>query len=325
MEILFLTYDLSDSCSFYRSAGIIKDLQKKIDHNITAIKWGDVALNWSFITRFDLIYLQRPFSKEALNLCNYVKLCNIPIWVDWDDNLFDVNPENPTYYLYNNPETKENIKGILKLADAVSVPTEYLRQTYSAFNSNIFVIPNAFNDSLFKRPDLPKRTNQIIWRGPQAHIYDLMTYGNEINKCTKEFPAWQFVFMGFSPWFLNETGNKEFIPMQDVVLYYKNLFDIAPACLHVPLHDNIFNRCKSNIAALEASYAGAVCVTPAWWNMPGTVPYTDQASYYEAIRSVLSGEVDKVVLNMEAWEYIMDVLPLSKINVERLQVINSLI
>ena len=325
MEILFLTINSSDSCAFYRSAGIVPDLRRKTDDNITLLQWDQTSINWSLITQFDLIMIQRPFSKEALSLCGYIKQCGIKLWLDWDDNLFALNPENPTYPLYNNPDIQANIKGMLKLADAVSVPTEYLRQAFNEFSKNISVIPNAFNDSLFKRPDLPPRTNHCVWRGPEAHIFDLMSYSKEINQATKDFPEWRFMFAGFSPWFLSETNNKGHIPSMDIVMYMKTLFDMAPSCLHVPLHDNAFNRCKSDIAYLEGTYFGAVCVTPDYWNVPGALSYTDGASYYEAIRSVLSGDVDKVVLNKIAWEYVCDCRMLSKINVERLQIINSLI
>jgi hypothetical protein len=325
-EILFLTVNSGDTCSFYRSAGVVKDLRRKTDNNITLVQMDQVALNWSFITQFDLVFIQRAFSKDCLNLCGYIKQCGIPLWLDYDDDLFALNPENPTYYIYNNPETQANIKGMLGLADAVSVPTEYLRQAYSEFNKNIYIVPNAFHDLLFKRPDvMPKRTNNIVWRGPEAHIFDLMSYSREINNATKEFPEWRFMFMGFSPWFLTNTDNKGHIPSLDVVMYFKALLEMSPACVHVPLHDNMFNRCKSNIAYIESSYAGAVCVAPAWWNAPGSIPYTDGASYYEAIRSVLSGEVDKAKLNREAWEYICDVLLLSKVNDLRLKIINSLL
>ena len=131
--------------------------------------------------------------------------------------------------------------------------------------------------------------------------------------------------MGFSPWFLAETNNKMNVPSLDIVIYMKTLFDLAPSCMHVPLADNLFNRCKSNIAWIEGSYAGATCVVPSWWNVPGALSYTDGASYYEAIRAILSGEVDKVKMNAEAWEFIMDNLALSKVNVQRLQVLNELL
>jgi hypothetical protein len=105
----------------------------------------------------------------------------------------------------------------------------------------------------------------------------------------------------------------------------KALWDMAPACLHVPLADNMFNRAKSNIAAIEGGFAGAVCVCPNWWNLPGTLSYNDGPSYYQAIKSVITGEIDKIAYNRILWEYVMDELPLSKINVLRLQIINSLL
>ena len=326
MEILFLTISSSDSCAFYRSAGVIKDLRRKTDDNITLIQWDQVAMNWSTISQFDLIMFQRPFSKESLNLCGYIKQLGIKLWLDYDDNLFALNPENPAYRIYSNPEIQKNIQGMLKLADAVSVPTEYLKQAYLEFNKNITIIPNAYNDALFTRPkDMVQRTNNCVWRGPEAHTFDIMTFSKEINKCTKNFPEWRFMFMGFSPWFLTKTDNKGHIPSLDVIVYFKTLLNMAPSCMHVPLHDNMFNRCKSNIAAIEGSYAGAVCIVPSWWNFPGTLSYTDLDSYYEAIRSVLSGEVDKEAMNKEAWEYIQDCLTLSKVNEMRIDLINSLL
>jgi hypothetical protein len=324
-EILFLTVCSSDTCAFYRSAGVVKDLRRKTDHNITLMQMDQAPMNWSFLTQFDLVMHQRPFSKDSLNICGYLKQCGIKLWLDYDDNLFALNPENPAYSIYNNPEIQANIKAMLGLADVVSVPTEYLRQAYSEFNKNICIIPNAFNDSFFFRPELKPRTNHVVWRGPEAHIFDLMSYSKEVNQLTKDFPDWRFMFMGFSPWFLSETNNKGHVPSLDIAVYMKTLFDMAPSCLHVPLADNAFNRAKSNIAAIEGGFAGAICVVPSWWNMPGTVPYTDGPSYYAAIKSVITGEVDKVVQNRILWEYIMDVLPLSKVNWQRIEIINSLV
>lgn len=330
-EILFLTLENADSCSFYRSAGVLKDLREKTKHNITLVQITQAAMNWSFLTQFDLVMFQRPFNKDHLNICGYLKQCGVKLWLDFDDNLFALNPENPAIDYYDNPETSQCIKMMLGLADVVSVPVEYLRQVYSEFNKNICIIPNAFNDSFFPRPELLPRTNHIVWRGPPAHVFDLYTYLNEINQLTSEFSDWRFTFMGFNPahsilwWFLSNVSNRENIPSADIAIYMKRLFDLAPSCLHVPLVDNAFNRCKSNISFIEGSYAGAVCVVPAWWNVPGALPYTDGKSYYEAIKAIVTGEVDKVAMNMEAWSYIMDVLPLSKVNVERLQILNSLL
>jgi len=78
-EILFLTIQNADTCAFYRSSGILKDLRRKTNHKITLIQWDQAQMNWSLINQFDLIMMQRPFSKESLNLSNYIKQCNIKL------------------------------------------------------------------------------------------------------------------------------------------------------------------------------------------------------------------------------------------------------
>lgn len=325
MEILFLTYNSADSCSFYRSAGVAKDLRKKIGHNITVAQWPDVHMNWAFLNQFDTVMFQRPFTPEAAVLCDFIKNMGIKLWVDWDDNLFQVNPENETHETYSKPEIQKSMRNIMNLADVVTVPTNNLKIVLSGLNKNIHVIPNAHNDSIFNRDNLPRRTNNVIWRGPKSHIADLSQYRNAINKASEEFKDWRFMFLGYSPWFLNDTSNKAYLPMQDIMAYHRCLYDTAPACLHVPLADNPFNRCRSNVAYLEGSYAGAVCVAPDWWNAPGSLPYSDADSYYEALRAVLSGEIDIVVQNKIAWQYIQDELTLSKVNLKRVEVIESLV
>lgn len=325
MNILFLVPDRNDPTCFYRASGIAHDLELKSGHTITTLQTNEVAIGWQILSNFDLILMQRPFTKIAVDLIAYAKSMNKPIWVDYDDNLFALNPENKSYQVYNDPATQENVKNCLKAADAVSVPTEYLKQCYSQFNKNIEVIPNAFNDGIFKRGELKPRAKTAIWRGPDSHIYDMMSYAKEINRCCEEFPQWEFDFMGFYPWFLSKTENKGFVPGLDIIMYFKKLADLAPSVGHILLHDDTFNRCRSNVGFLEMSYAGAMCVVPSWWNVPGTLSYTDPASYYEAMRSVLSGEVDIVAQNHIAWDYITDCLLLSKVNVGRLQIINSLL
>jgi glycosyltransferase involved in cell wall biosynthesis len=327
MDILFLCLNTSDSCAWYRSTGVVKDLQRKTNDKIIVADWSKVRMDWDILTQYDLIMLQKPYTRQELKMCYYIKHCGIKLWIDYDDNLLAVNPENAAGpNLYHDPAIQENIKGILKLADAVSVPTEYLKQCLLSYNENIFVIPNAFNDSILSRPELPKRTNQVVWRGPESHILDLMTYSGAINQCTEEFSDWRFIFVGYYPWFLHETTNKGFNKwILDIIVYYKFLFDLAPSVVHVPLFDNVFNRCRSNVAYIESSFAGAVTVCPDWWNVPGSLPYSTPQQYYEAVKNVLSGHVNKKALNIEAWEYVMDCLRLSKINVLRLELINSLI
>jgi hypothetical protein len=140
-EILFLTVSQNDTCAFYRSAGVVKDLRRKTDDTITLVQSDRVPMDWSFLTQFDLIMYQRPFTKESLNICGYIKQCGIKLWLDYDDDLFALNPENPTYYIYNNPEIQANIKGMLQIADAVSVRCmQSSIRTYSSFLTPLMML-----------------------------------------------------------------------------------------------------------------------------------------------------------------------------------------
>lgn len=324
MDILFLTSERISTTSFYRSGGISHDLAKQSGHNIVVAKWDDIQVHWQTLSEFDVVMLHNPFASESVRLCTAIKNMGLKVWVDYDDNLFAVNPENKTFLLYSDPQTQANIKKILSLADVVSVTNEYLRQTYIEDNKNIFVVPNAFNDQLIKRGEIKPRTKTVVWRGGDPHIYDLMKHGEAINRLTESHPDFQFLFWGYYPWFLSETQNKGYIAPMDVILYFQKLFKLNPAVMHVPLNDDPFNRCRSNTAYIEASFAGAVCINSSWWNSPGSLPYANVQEYYENMDAVLTGQVDIKAMNEEAWSYISDCLFLSKVNQKRVELLKTL-
>lgn len=322
MEIAIISYSATDSCAFYRSSGILKDLQSKLPKaNFTVLNLP-LQIVWT-LTKFDLVMIQRPYTSDALSLIIYLKTCNVPVWVDWDDDLFHLNPENPAYIEYANENVQKVMIEIIKQATIVTVSTEYLRQILLPLNENIRIIPNALNDGLFDRKGRDhKQTNQIVWRGPENHIYDLLEYEKPIRQGIKKLKDWVFVFMGFAPWMFR--GLKiQALGMVDLMLYYKQLENIAPAILHVPLADNTFNRCRSNVAYLEATYAGAVTICPGWWDAIGSLKYDNAAEYFECLKLAASKEIDRVSMAKMAYEYVQDCLVLSKVNEKRVAIIKE--
>jgi hypothetical protein len=97
--------------------------------------------------------------------------------------------------------------------------------------------------------------------------------------------------------------------------------------MQVPLADSIFNRCKSNIAWIEGSFAGAVCLVPDWeeWQMPGTVRYSNPAEYGEKMKLLLNNNFNYRKYNDLSWEYIMDNLTLSRVNGQRIEILKGLV
>jgi hypothetical protein len=325
MEILFLTYNKTDACSFYRATGVAKDLRHKTGHNITVAEWKNMEMHWGTISDYDLIMIQRSHGKYGVDLCKHIKACKVPLWIDYDDNLLRIPQSNNKATDIFDADNRENIKQILRMADAVSVTTPELKKEFEPFSSNIWVIPNAHNDSILQpmQQSLKPREKVVAWRGTNTHIEDLSMVGAELDKLSVDFQNYRFLFVGYLPWFLNGANNMAYQKELDIIHYFNYMIKEAPTLLHVPLTDTKFNRCKSNIAFIEGSYIGAACIVPEWWNVPG-IPYHDNASYYQAMVGALSGGYDLNAIAEEAWEFIQDTLTLSKVNVLRVQLINEI-
>jgi hypothetical protein len=322
MKVLFLVNSLTDACSFYRAGGIVRDLRERRGDDIFCVEYGTIPLHWQNIMDFDLIMMQRPSSDAELSLAKYMKHLRVPLWVDHDDNLFEIPIENRAYLIYDN-KRKKIVSDILQLADVVTVTTNDLKNAYDGLSGDVRVIPNALNDGIFIREGkLPKRAKNVIWRGSDSHVYDVMSFGQAINQVKGEFPEYMFTFMGYKPWYLEQTPNMKAVPEIDLIMYMNFLTKQKPIVMQVPLDDNFFNHCKSNIAFLEGTFAGAACLVPDWWDVPGGIHYKGNQGYYLALKAMLNKEVDIVKQNEQAWEYVQDTLLLSKVNDARLSILD---
>ena len=321
MNILFLTPNPSEAQSFYRSAGIAKDLQKQSGHEISIMSLGSAVIDWSVISQYDIIMVQRPYSHEAFRLCNFIKLCGVKLWVDHDDNLLNLSPENKYYTMYNRQETKDNIIKILGIADVVTVTTVQIRDEFQKYNRNIIVVPNAFNDTMFKRTP-QKRNNIVFWRGSDTHVYNLIAHSSAINNAITNFSDTKFRFMGFFPWMISDA--KEYVEVMDIIMYHHYLQKTAPKIFHAPLICDAFNASRSCISFIEGSFSGACCLIPHWWPVEGGIKYKDASEYESFLFSLCKGEVDTEKYSRIAWEFIEDCLFLSKVNKLRVEIINNL-
>jgi len=331
MKILFLTYDVTEAISYYRVAGVTEHLSKITNHDITLMQWSNIGeTTWPMLINgnYDIIFFSRPFTKDVKEFLFYAKLCGKRIWIDHDDNLLSVNPENKYYTTYMKEEVKQTICDIVSIADVVSVTTDFLRDVYLKYNKNIWVIPNAFNDIILKRTKPRERSKTIFWRGSDSHIFNLWSYGKEIISTIDEFNDWKFTFMGYYPWFIPKGWG--YIESTDIMLYFHTLKVIAPSVFHSPINNDNFNNCRSAISVIEAAYCGAASIVPSFWTykgqspIPGTITYNDNKSYYEALKACCSGDVDFEKQSEITWEYVSDMWSLSNINKIRVELIKTL-
>lgn len=326
MKLLSLTINKVDSTSFYRANGVFGDLKQRLPIEIKSMDVKDIRdMNWSDLIMFDVVFMQRPYTAVNLQMARYLRDMKIPLWIDYDDNLFDIPIDNRAHDTFSNEQIRKNISEICSLATVITVSTLKLAEKLSQFNPNIRVIPNALNLKLLKpRPTHNNKT--VLWRGSDTHQGELLIFANHIYSSMQQFTDWQFAYFGYNPYFIPIAPNKIYYKPTDPILYLQSIAQMAPSIMQVPLLDNLFNRCKSDIAYLEGTYAGAVCLVPDWteWQHPGTVRYNTIEQYFDKLKLMLTEKVNFARMNAEAWDYITTTRTLDKINPLRASLIEEL-
>lgn len=314
----------NDATSFYRALQPLSQLRKIIS-NLNLFH-APHEINLKHVTHMDAVFLQRPSLPAHIELMKLCKNLNIPVWVDYDDNLLKVPASNPYHSMLNAPQQLKNIRNILNMADVISVSTTRLAiELTEELNTNphksIYIIPNAFNDYLFKDKPIFKPHNVVMWRGTASHQEDLLGFSQHILKVARNNPNWLFNFVGYNPFFISSEIGKQGVctdPME-IMVYHDFMRQAYPNIVMVTLSDTVFNRCKSNIAWIEGTYAGAAAIGPSWdeWEKPGITNYKTMDNFEWSLQSCMRDSEETENKHRISWEYIQDSLRLSVINEQR--------
>lgn len=327
ISILMVCPHPTDATSFYRGYLPFGRLRQQLA-NVT-LSFAP-SIDWSVLAAVDVVFLQRPFTPNHRKIAEMAVEMKRPLWVDYDDYLLEVPADNPTHDTYSDPEGQANMKAILGMASVVTVSTAGLARKLALFNQNIHVVPNALDDELFQRGKFTPRNRLVVWRGSQTHQRDVAFYSDAILSVAQKQKDFTWHFQGWNPWFLTEAMPKGSctvgagLPM---MAYMELMRKLSPAVLIVPLADNEFNRCKSNIAWIEGTYAGATILAPDWeeWQKPGVVTYRDPKDFELALNDLLAGACDLHAMNADSATYIGDHLLLSDVNGKRIEILRALV
>jgi len=275
----------------------------------------------------DAVFLQRAFIPDQVGLGNLAKEHGKPVITDYDDFLFAVQEDNPTHITYSQHASKSNVELCCRMSDVLTVSTEELKQKLLPFNENIVVVPNAIDFDLVKpmSPEIP-RNPLVVWRGGSSHQEDFREHTDAILDAHDKFPNYHFAFVGFNPWWITKRmDQKRFrvLPFDgSYVNYMRNLCKLRGAIHIVPLADNVFNRCKSNISVLEATVAGSVVLAPDWeeFRTFGTIPYQDKASFHGKLLELMATPHDNLAaINKPALEQVKQYRNLDLMNKIRVE------
>lgn len=318
-----------DATSLYRACGPFSQLRKTMPLDVDY----PTGFMWTIARSSDIVFLQRPCSQDHLTIAKITKNCNVPLWIDIDDDLLNVPMENPVWEAYREPAMQELITTCLKMADIVTVASEELRQRYLQYNPNIVVILNGFDESWLKGYDpIQKKmeSNVVVWRGTPSHIKDIASVADDIRAVAEIHPDLTWRFIGYFPWFLAEQmqgKNVQHIKAMDPFEYFQFLKGQVGAIGIVPLVDNPLNQCKSNIAWQEFTLSGAVVLGPdlPQWQYPGIHTYNKTKTFKDQLLGLLENPDQHKESLSKSLKVCRNELSLTKLNEKRRDIILQLI
>lgn len=303
----------SEASEFFRSMPL--DYIKHESFTITRSTEREIRSHT--INFYDIIIILRPSSDAHLSLMKMAKDLHKKIIIDWDDDPLHLDSSNPMYGYYESDKHR-TIK-CLTLADEIWAATDGVKKSFRLYNKNIHVIPNAFNNLIFKHQ--PKFTyNKIaLYRGGASHRGDIYQPNmiEYIVKIMNTNKSWKWYWFGQDYDYIkyrHKWNNYFHNPGSSTVQFYKSMHDTNACVFYYPLADNQFNRAKSNCSFIEAVSSGS-----AYFGMsefpefqkPGIMPLKDMSTIMK-----MPDVLEK--MQKESWEYIQDNLLLTKINELRL-------
>lgn len=259
MDVLYITPNSTDPLAFYRGTGPLRRMREQFkDFRYTDSK----EVNWSNVAAHDMVFIQRPFRPEHLDIVKIANTWQVPVVADFDDWLGGLATSNPAYEAFQS--NRGTFLDICSKVNGITVATQKLADLIEPHTkAPIKVVPNGYDPKLFPYTVKQIERNKIaLWRGGNSHIEDLMSVKEEHAQLINDFPDWQFAFIHQQPWWLPQKENVKHISGMGIMEYMRAIHDLSPAVMYHPLTDTDFNRAKSMCSWLEASHARAAFVGP---------------------------------------------------------------
>lgn len=323
IRVLTIAPSAQDGTSFYRLSGVMPYLEKEFKNIVIKDLSNRNDLDWSDYTSYDVVVFQRPFIKSHVAVLGIIKSMGIKIIIDYDDDVLNLDNHNPVYKFYD--DNRANIEECAKLADVIWVSTESIKQTFLELNSNVAVVPNAHNDYLFpvkNKREYNAETKKIAYRGGKTHELDVYNHIDDWVEIINGNTNFDFFFVGSRfPYLEDQCGdNYSIVEGLHIIDYFNYFYDLNPNIFIYPLNNSLFNRGKSNISWIEATYAGAAVIAPEYMSefiKPGIINFNE--SFVELFNKVKNDNKVLSILNDISWNYIQEHLLLSEVNKKRYQ------
>lgn len=240
----------------------------------------------------NVLVIPRPVEGQFISLMEELKKNGVKVAVDHDDNMMQISPLSPHYEgfgvenvkfimpdgtekviwkdgdnlkIQENKERIENFKKALGVASVVSVTQPILAEKYAPYSNNIKVLPNCIDPTVWQKlPLKPHKGIRVGWAGGHSHYEDWMLLEEVLPEVMNKYPEMVLVVLGQL-----FTGALKKCPRERIehhqwvhtqgYPYKMAILDLDFSL--IPLVDNEFNRCKSNIKWVESGSLQVPAVT----------------------------------------------------------------
>lgn len=289
-----LTSDPDDGVSFYRVWGPMKQLRINTDVQLIS----EPNINWRTMSNCDIIYMHNPYSAAHLHIIELAISQKVPVWVDYDDNLYEIPEWHYSYTKLAASNHKAYMLKIINLCTIITVSTEQLRlRLISLTNRDVILVENYLPFPYEPWPlevQQPEPVFKVMWRGGKAHHIDVAAYLEIIEQfAANHSGSIEFHCIGepsalFTLPAISAHAKVVIYPIMELTQYFKFLASHPAHIGIVPIYESEFSNCISNNAWKEFLHGGMLTVMPDWFYPGLPYNYTDRLSMLSKLEKLYS-------------------------------------
>jgi len=267
-------------CGFWRMIWpehIMNAYQKAIVHGSTVM-----VTDKKYYTKVKCVRIQRQATPAQLKFYTYLKNLGeemgFSVVYEIDDIVF--HEDIPDYNKFKGAFVDEGIRRatteMMTMSDEITVTCPYMKDYYESKtgNKNITVIPNYpprfwldQYDELETERNYNKRRKKprVLYAGSGAH-FDVDNIANQkddfhhvVQTVRKTVNKYQWIFIGAFPMGIRDlvrSGKVEYHPWVPLYDYPRLVKKVKANVMVAPLHDNVFNKAKSDLKWIEGCALG---------------------------------------------------------------------
>jgi hypothetical protein len=216
----------------------------------------------------DLLVLFQSSDLDLLPIIEKRKARGLKTFAEYNDNFYAPQPWSPIAKEWSSPLLWQSYEIIMRAADRVLVTGEGLRELFASVvpSEKIAILENHLPDTLIPLETLIARKSAQLtfgWAGSLGHIADSISFAPTLQKLLKLYPESSVALMGnvALPESLALPPERlSFTPWGTMREYFAFWLPVTFGL--IPLIDTPYNRCRSDIKAVEMVSRGVVPIIP---------------------------------------------------------------